>query len=197
MYLTMSSLRPLGATSDSIGLTNPYLYASTSIERTRSTVSWTAAINDISSPWRFQGPPVGVSYSRSNGVETGPQYGAFARRLQMSPSPRAAERHWHCRIFHIVNVYIVSGPDLRIAADQPSELPHARLQAFAAKRSKLRRQCQYDMSFLANHRGARQDAWHGGRDVVGDPHRGADDARSIKLTRRHKRARLGRDKVFV
>src|SRR5208337_1813058 len=94
MYLTMSSLRPLGATSDSIGLTNPYLYASTSIERTRSTVSWTAAINEISSPWRFQGPPVGgLDYSRSNGVETGcEEYGAFAQLLQMSPSSTIPEQ---------------------------------------------------------------------------------------------------------
>ena len=45
MKRTMSSDRPLGALSDSISATNPYLYWSTSIRRTCSTVSCTAAIS--------------------------------------------------------------------------------------------------------------------------------------------------------
>ena len=40
----MSSDRPFGALSDSMSVTNPYLYWSTSIRRTRSTVSCTAGI---------------------------------------------------------------------------------------------------------------------------------------------------------
>src|SRR6476646_1716034 len=44
MNRTVSSERPLGAFSDSISVTNPYLYWSTSIRRTCSTVSCTAGI---------------------------------------------------------------------------------------------------------------------------------------------------------
>src|SRR5579863_5719639 len=44
MKRTISSFRPFGALSDWISVTKPYLYWLTSIERTRSTVSWTAAI---------------------------------------------------------------------------------------------------------------------------------------------------------
>src|SRR6187397_1724722 len=44
MKRTVSSDRPLGAFSDSISVTNPYLYWSTSIRRTWSTVSCTAGI---------------------------------------------------------------------------------------------------------------------------------------------------------
>src|SRR5260370_29028935 len=41
---TVSSDRPLGAFSDSISVSNPYLYSSTSMRRTCSTVSCTAGI---------------------------------------------------------------------------------------------------------------------------------------------------------
>src|SRR5579871_4130225 len=44
MKRTVSSERPFGALSDSISVTKPYLYWSTSMERTRSTVSCTAGI---------------------------------------------------------------------------------------------------------------------------------------------------------
>src|ERR1700736_2956452 len=44
MKRTVSSDRPLGALSDSISVSNPYLYWSTSMRRTRSTVSCTAGI---------------------------------------------------------------------------------------------------------------------------------------------------------
>src|SRR5690242_2251266 len=44
MNRTVSSERPLGAFSDSMSVTNPYLYWSTSIRRTLSTVSCTAGI---------------------------------------------------------------------------------------------------------------------------------------------------------
>src|SRR6476646_2451561 len=44
MKRTVSSDRPFGAFSDSISVTNPYLYWSTSIRRTWSTVSCTAGI---------------------------------------------------------------------------------------------------------------------------------------------------------
>src|ERR1039458_10062324 len=44
MKRTVSSESPLGAFSDSISVTNPYLYWSTSMLRTRSTVSCTAGI---------------------------------------------------------------------------------------------------------------------------------------------------------
>src|SRR5260221_3397410 len=54
MKRTVSSDRPLGALSDSISVSNPYRYWSTSIRRTRSTVSCTAAIPFLRS--RFQGP---------------------------------------------------------------------------------------------------------------------------------------------
>src|SRR6266699_1765219 len=45
MKRTMSSDRPLGALSDSMSVTNPYLYWSTSMRRTRSIVSCTAGIH--------------------------------------------------------------------------------------------------------------------------------------------------------
>src|SRR5580700_7398668 len=51
---TVSSDKPLGALSDSINVSNPYRYWSTSIRRTRSTVSCTAGILFLRS--RFQGP---------------------------------------------------------------------------------------------------------------------------------------------
>src|ERR1700730_12498515 len=44
MKRTVSSDRPLGALSDSMSVSNPYLYWSTSIRRTCSTVSCTAGI---------------------------------------------------------------------------------------------------------------------------------------------------------
>src|SRR5471032_514462 len=52
MKRTVSSERPLGAFSDSISVTNPYLYWSTSIRRTCSTVSCTAGI--LPSPHGFK-----------------------------------------------------------------------------------------------------------------------------------------------
>src|SRR5499427_5292683 len=57
MKRTVSSQSPLGAFSDSMSVSNPYLYWSTSIRRTRSTVSRTAGISFP--PLRFQGPRVG------------------------------------------------------------------------------------------------------------------------------------------
>src|SRR4029079_4750176 len=56
MNRTMSSDRPFGALSDSISVTNPYLYWSTSMRRTRSIVSWTAGIHSSahgSRPWQW------------------------------------------------------------------------------------------------------------------------------------------------
>src|SRR3954464_8091615 len=54
MKRTVSSDSPLGALSDSIVVSNPYRYWSTSIRLTRSTVSCTAGILILRS--RFQGP---------------------------------------------------------------------------------------------------------------------------------------------
>src|SRR5262244_671590 len=55
MKRTMSSERPLGAFSDSISVSNPYLYWSTSIWRTRSTVSCTAGIELLHSGFKDRG----------------------------------------------------------------------------------------------------------------------------------------------
>src|SRR5688572_27007683 len=57
MKRTVSSDKPFGALSDSMSVTNPYLYWSTSMRRTRSIVSCTAGIH--SPPLRLQGPWVG------------------------------------------------------------------------------------------------------------------------------------------
>src|SRR5215216_6773832 len=57
MNRTVSSERPFGALSDSISVTKPYLYWSTSMRRTVSTVSRTAGIPKLH-PQRFQGPRV-------------------------------------------------------------------------------------------------------------------------------------------
>src|SRR5260370_23046847 len=55
MKRTMSSERPLGALSDSISVTNPYLYWSTSMWRTRSMVSCTAGISSSAAGSRTAG----------------------------------------------------------------------------------------------------------------------------------------------
>src|SRR6476660_6251183 len=77
MKRTMSSERPLGALSDAISVTNPYLYWSTSMWRTRSMVSWTAGISSSAAGLRtadwhchahgicFQTPP-GAASSRGS-----------------------------------------------------------------------------------------------------------------------------------
>src|SRR3979411_27115 len=55
MKRTVSSDRPLGALSDSIRVSKPYLYWSTSIRRTRSTVSCTAGIRPSAAVSRTAG----------------------------------------------------------------------------------------------------------------------------------------------
>src|SRR6476659_6643486 len=64
MKRTMSSDRPLGALSDSISVTNPYLYWSISMWRTRSMVSCTADIS--SSPRGFKDR--GLAIVHVNGI---------------------------------------------------------------------------------------------------------------------------------
>src|SRR5215467_821997 len=55
MKRTVSSLSPLGAFSDSMNVSNPYLYWSTSIRRTRSTVSCTAGIYSLHCGFKDRG----------------------------------------------------------------------------------------------------------------------------------------------
>src|SRR5712664_2950134 len=55
MKRTVSSLSPFGAFSDSISVSNPYLYWSTSIRRTRSTVSCTAGIYSLHCGFKDRG----------------------------------------------------------------------------------------------------------------------------------------------
>src|ERR1700761_6677937 len=55
MKRTVSSDRPFGAFSDSIIVSNPYRYWSTSIWRTRSTVSCTAAIHSSARGFKDRG----------------------------------------------------------------------------------------------------------------------------------------------
>src|SRR5271170_523501 len=55
MNRTVSSDRPLGALSDSISVSNPYLYWSTSIRRTWSTVSCTAGIRPSAHGFKDRG----------------------------------------------------------------------------------------------------------------------------------------------
>src|SRR5512145_1039002 len=51
MKRTTSSERPLGALTDSISVKKPYLYLSTSISRTRATVSCTAGMALLQIPY--------------------------------------------------------------------------------------------------------------------------------------------------
>ena len=88
-------------------------------------------------------------------------------------------------------------PDLRFAADEPSKLPHARQKPLAAERREVRRQSQDHATLCADHRGARQHPRHRGGNVVGDSHRRAENSRPIELPRRHQRARLRRNKIFI
>src|SRR6476661_6456520 len=65
MKRTVSSDRPFGAFSDSMSVTNPYLYWSTSIRRTRSIVSCTAGIHSSahgSRPWHGLSVMVGFRF---------------------------------------------------------------------------------------------------------------------------------------
>src|SRR6185295_7511659 len=55
MKRTVSSDKPFGALSDSISVTNPYLYWSTSMRRTRSIVSWTAGIHSSAHGFKDRG----------------------------------------------------------------------------------------------------------------------------------------------
>src|SRR6202035_3926168 len=55
MKRTVSSDRPFGALSDSISVSNPYLYWSTSMRRTCSTVSCTAGIRPSAHGFKDRG----------------------------------------------------------------------------------------------------------------------------------------------
>src|SRR5882757_4945899 len=81
MKRTISSDRPLGALSDSISVSNPYLYWSTSIRRTCSTVSCTAGIFP---PLRFQGPRVGLVGLWSSLVRVTLRKGRLRRRCPVT-----------------------------------------------------------------------------------------------------------------
>src|SRR5580692_9747780 len=59
---TVSSDRPLGALSDSISVSNPYRYWSTSIRLTRSTVSCTAAIPSSARGFKDRGGSISKDY---------------------------------------------------------------------------------------------------------------------------------------
>src|SRR5712691_2236265 len=81
MKRTVSSERPLGAFSDSISVTNPYLYWSTSIRRTCSTVSCTAGIVPSAHGCKDRGLDLSVMVGSLIALRSSllaPRYAAFA-----------------------------------------------------------------------------------------------------------------------
>src|SRR5271166_3548990 len=106
----------------------------------------------------------------------------------------------NCALTTHINAVIMlleRSPDFRIAADQAGELPHPGLKALAAQRSEPRRQRQDHLAPFADHRRPRQNARHGRRDVVGDPHGRPENSGPVELARAYQRARLRRDEILV
>src|SRR4029078_3226165 len=96
MNRTVSSERPLGAFSDSISVTNPYLYWSTSIRRTCSTVSCTAGILPSAHGCKDRGLDLSVMVGSLCALRTfpvAPPQAAFACLL----------RNDETTLFHAVN----------------------------------------------------------------------------------------------
>src|SRR5262249_49697941 len=90
MKRTISSESPLGAFSDSISVSNPYLYWSTSIRRTWSTVSCTAGILPSAHGFKDRGLDLSVMVGFS-ALRQPPHLGR-ARRPVRPPGPSSRRR---------------------------------------------------------------------------------------------------------
>src|SRR4029079_19708662 len=117
MKRTMSSDRPLGALSDSMSVTNPYLYWSTSRRRTRSTVSCTAGILPSAAVSRTAGGSVGYGRCRCGVPLPLLVLQAAMPRVSLSNAEEILIQAW---IVRSMSDWLVVGPRLRRTAPRAS-----------------------------------------------------------------------------